>query len=102
MLTWFECGGGKGCVREEFPYRQKPRKDYRLEAEWEKNAIKVLTLRTLPLSGRWLLAHTLVESKQGVFSTVIQKPHAIAAPSSTALLCFLLVSRLNYKHIINS
>ena len=37
-------------MREEFPYRRKPWKDYRLEAEWEKNAIKVLTLRTSELS----------------------------------------------------
>ena len=42
MLAWFEHGRGKGCVRKEFPYVRKPRKDYRLEAEWEKNDVKVL------------------------------------------------------------
>ena len=42
MLTWFEHGSGKGCVREEFLYVQKPCNDYRLKAKWG-NDVKVLT-----------------------------------------------------------
>ena len=45
-LTRFEHGRGKGCVRKEFPYIRKPQKDYRLEAKWEEDDVKVLTLRT--------------------------------------------------------
>ena len=36
----------RGCAKVGFPYIRKPRKDYRLEAKWEENAVKVLKLRT--------------------------------------------------------
>ena len=55
LLTWFEHSRGKrgkGCLKKEFPYIRKPQKDYRLEAKWEENDVKVLTLRTIELRGR--------------------------------------------------
>ncbi|MCK4829626.1 hypothetical protein KA005_78605, partial [bacterium] len=41
-FTWFEHGIEKGCVRKEFFYIRKPRKDYRLEVKEEENAVKVI------------------------------------------------------------
>lgn len=53
-FTWFEHGIEKGCVRKEFFYIRKSRKDYRLEVKEEENAVKCFDEGVNRLSPRFV------------------------------------------------
>ena len=82
MLAWFEHSRKKECVREEFPYVQKPRKDYRLEVKEEENAVKVFGI-TRPAN--WLgkaergNSATFPSPCSADCYTIFIKPHSNAA-----------------------
>ena len=85
MLAWFEHGRWKECVWEEFPYVRKLCKDYRLEAKWEENVVKVFTLRTVELRGRALQLKPYYKPWRLV-KDIIFKWHEPPGLSSTYLL----------------